>query len=174
MSTLTFFAESAREGVRKIVARERLATARGFLDDVRSAIDAGLAYDADPTYWASDDPTKGRTVALTVTGVELAVAQGWVCQCKGCRALTTQGVCRNCLASARTYGVLGGCCAGCWLRRHPEVVAERRFKQDVTWLPANVKPIPMTQASMLRLVESLRESGWETRGEESRAGGGIG
>jgi len=70
------------EGVRAIAAGK---VPFDLNEDILSAIAHGLAYDADPTYWAQDIGAR-RKIALTEEGLTVAQSHGWLitCECRGC------------------------------------------------------------------------------------------
>lgn len=133
MDTTDSISPDAVEGVRMIANRQPVGSL-AFSGAVKAAIDAGLAYDADPTYWASD-MNIGRTAALTETGRGIALAHRFIdtCACEPCLREAPTDVsayCNFCRGQGKQQGYVGRDCYGCYLKLHPEVAAERTQRLD--------------------------------------------
>jgi len=140
----TTYSEQALAGVREIAG----GTLRGglqFTPEVKAAIAAGLAVDADP-YFMMSDMLIGPSARLTPEGQALARERGdlTACVCPGCdreASRSPSGYCQSCLrAGNRSNGggqwggwINGDQCYDHYLTTHPEVAAERtRLLREAT------------------------------------------
>ncbi len=108
--------------------------------EVQLAIDAGYAYNSDPTWHFSDDFRAGVRAWLTKKGIKIATRHGWLvkCKCKGCDKITNMqfgGFCSTCSGSGTAYGFIEGKCGFHYIGEHPEVYEERRKQKNSKWLP---------------------------------------
>jgi hypothetical protein len=105
--TTTDYSELALQGVSDIAANLPVGGFQ-YTPQVKAAVDAGLAYDSDPTYWASD-MNIGRSAALTELGQTVARDLGLfaTCACTGCRNTANPEVmpyCRSCQVQGNREG----------------------------------------------------------------------
>lgn len=127
----TTYSPEALEGIRIITAGEMTGGLGPFREPVKAAIEAGLAYDADPNYWASD-MLIGRSAALTEEGLRVAHEGGFLTACacgEACKRETNPTVsayCHSCRVRGNREGWINAeQCYGCYLTSHPDVFQAR-------------------------------------------------
>jgi len=150
VTTTPEYSELALQGVSDIAAGFP-AGGYTYSPQVKAAVEAGLAYDSDPTSWASD-MNIGKSAALTILGLRVAREQGYLqrCQCFGCEreanpvALVTHAdhpelvYCRQCALRGNREGWIYSDvpvapdrqCYDHYLLTHAQAAAERRGRLD--------------------------------------------